>query len=89
MSRLETIEWNKVQYRLINAIADCPPKTRMDLYKIYDNVCMLARDVSRLEVDERRTMGSPGRRADEKLQQLQEAVQHLEQMMLIAHLQCG
>ena len=49
----------------------------------------VAKEVSKLEVVERRTMGSSGRKADEKLQELLDGIVHLDQMILLAHLQCG
>lgn len=53
------------------------------------NLQDIAKEISKLEVIERRTMGSIGRNADEKLQELLNGIVHLDQMILLAHLSCG
>lgn len=50
------------------------------------NLQDVAKEVSKLEVVERRTMGSPGRAADEKLDELLTGIKNLDQMIMIAHL---
>lgn len=89
MSRLDKIKWDIVSTNLRNTITDCPMGTHRDLLKLWCNLREVAKEISRLEVVERRTMGSSGRNADEKLQELMDGIVHLDQMILIAHLQCG
>jgi len=57
--------------------------------QMWCNLQDIAKEISKLEVVERRTMGSAGRKADEKLQELLNGIKNLDQMILIAHLQCG
>lgn len=59
---------------------------RRDLYRLWDNLSIVAKEVSQLEVVERRTMGSSGRKADEKLAELEKQIKYLEKMMTIARL---
>lgn len=89
MGRLDDIKWDTVATNMRSAITDCPLGTHQDLLKLWCNLSDVAKDVSRLEVIERRTMGSPGRNADEKLEELLNGIVHLDQMIMLAHLQCG
>lgn len=86
MSRLEDISWHKKSTELLNEIRTCPPSTRRDLYKMWDNLSLVSKEVSKLEVVERRTMGSSGRAANEKLAELEKQIKYLEKMMTIARL---
>lgn len=86
MGRLDDIDWNKQSTRLLNEIRTCPTSTRRDLHKMWDNLSIVAKEVSKLEVVERRTMGSSGRAADEKLAELEKQIKYLEKMMTIARL---
>lgn len=86
MGRLDNIEWDKGSTRLLNEIRTCPIAARRDLYKLWDNLSIVAKEVSQLEVVERRTMGSSGRTADEKLAQLNKQIKYLEKMITIARL---
>lgn len=89
MDRLADIKWNRVATNLRNTIFDCPLGTHRDLMQMWCNLQDIAKEISKLEVVERRTMGSSGRKADEKLQELLNGIKNLDQMILIAHLQCG
>lgn len=89
MSRLDEIEWGKVSANLQYTIYGCPLGTHRDLLRLWCNLSEIAKEISRAEVVERRTMGSPGRYADEKLQELLDGIVHIDQMILLAHLQCG
>lgn len=89
MGRLEDIKWHRVSTNLRNVILDCPLGTHQDLIKLWCNLQDVAKEISKLEVTERRTMGSVGRNADEKLEELLNGIVHLDQMILLAHLQCG
>ena len=89
MDRLADIKWNRVATNLRNTILDCPLGTHQDLMKMWCNLQDIAKEISKLEVIERRTMGSIGRNADEKLQELLNGIVHLDQMILLAHLSCG
>jgi len=86
MSRLNSINWDRVSTRLLNDIRSCPIAARRDLYRLWDNLSIVAKEVSQLEVVERRTMGSSGRNADEKLAELEKQIKYLEKMMTIARL---
>lgn len=89
MSRLDKIKWDAVSNKLQYDIYGCPPGTHRDLMRLWCNLQDIATEISKIEVTERRTMGSSGRKGDEKLQELLDGVAHLNQMILIAHLQCG
>lgn len=86
MSRLERIEWRKKQQHLMREIMACPLGSRKDLLKLYNNLDPIAAEVSKLEVTERRTMGSSGRSANEKLAELEKQIKYLEKMITIARL---
>lgn len=86
MGRLDDIKWDRVSTNLRNVIVDCPMGTHKDLMKMWCNLQDVAKEVSKLEVVERRTMGSPGRAADEKLDELLMGIKNLDQMIMIAHL---
>lgn len=86
MGRLDDIKWDRVSTNLRNVIVDCPMGTHKDLMKMWCNLQDVAKEVSKLEVVERRTMGSPGRAADEKLDELLTGIKNLDQMIMIAHL---
>jgi hypothetical protein len=87
-SRLVDIGWVSIARRMLTEIEITPANARLDLKKMWYNVIDLADDVSRVEVYERnRKMHS--RLADEKLERLQEGIQNLEHMLLIARLTFG
>ena len=86
MGRLDNIKWNNLSTRLLNEIRTCPISARRDLYKMWDNLSITAKEVSQLEVVERRTMGSSGRKADEKLAELEKQIKYVEKMITIARL---
>lgn len=86
MSRLDKINWNQKSTQLLNEIRTCPLEARRDLQKLWDNLSIVAKEVSKLEVVERRTMGSSGRSADEKLAELEKQIKYLEKMTTIARL---
>jgi len=86
MGRLDNIEWDKKSTQLLNEIRVCPISARRDLYKMWDNLSIVAKEVSQLEVVERRTMGSSGRKADEKLAELEKQIKYVEKMITIARL---
>ncbi len=86
MDRLENFGWNKKHSELQYKIQGCPAPTRRDLTKLWNNLQKIATEVSKLEVAERRTMGSSGRAADEKFNELLKQIDYLEKMILIANL---
>lgn len=86
MGRLDDIKWRTIQQQLYRDIMDCPLAARKDLIKMYNNLEPIATDVSKLEVVERRTMGSSGRSANEKLSELEKQIKYLEKMITIARL---
>lgn len=86
MDRLANIEWEKVSNALQYEIYGCPKGTHRDLMKMWCNLQDIAKEISKLEVVERRTMGSSGLRANEKLDELLNGIKNLDQMIMIAHL---
>lgn len=59
---------------------------RKDLLKMYNNLEPIATEISKLEVTERRTMGSTGRNCNEKLAELEKQIKYIEKMITIARL---
>lgn len=86
MSRLDQIEWRKTQKRLQDDIMNCPLAARKDLLKMWNNLESIATEVSKLEVTERRTMGSSGLKANEKLAELKKQINYIDKMITIARL---
>lgn len=86
VSRLDQIEWRKTQQRLQQDIMRCPIGARKDLLKMWNNLEPLAAEVSKLEVIERRTMGSSGLKANEKLAELEKQIKYIDKMITIARL---
>lgn len=86
VSRLDQIEWRKTQKRLQQDIMSCPIASRKDLLKMWNNLESIATEVSKLEVIERRTMGSSGLKANEKLAELEKQINYIDKMITIARL---
>lgn len=86
LSRLDQINWSKTYSDLHYKILGCPERAQKDLKKLWSNLYGVAMEVSKLEVAERRTMGSSGRRADEQLAELQKQIKYIEKMITIAML---
>lgn len=86
MSRLDRIEWRKTQKRLLQDIMSCPLAARKDLLKMWNNLEPLASEISKMEVVERRTMGSTGRAANDKLAELEKQIKYIDKMITIARL---
>ena len=86
MSRLDDLNWNEIKSTLYAEISSCPITTRRDLYKMLDNLAGVAQEVSKLEVIERRTMGSSGLRVNEKVAELEKRIKHINQMIMIARI---
>lgn len=89
MARLDDIQWDKVSDALKYEIHGCPMGTHRDLLHMWCNLQEIAKEISKLEVIERRTMGSSGLRANEKLDELLMGIKNLDQMIMIAHLTQG
>ena len=87
MSRLDRIQWYKQYDELNREILGCPAAAQKDLGRMLKNLQLVATEVSKLEVLERRRMGSPGRAADEKLAELERQVKYIQKMITIARLQ--
>lgn len=85
-SRLEKINWHKTHADLHYEILNCPGRAQKDLKKLWSNLHKVAMEVSQLEVTERRTMGSSGRKADEKLDELEKQIKYIQKMITIARL---
>lgn len=86
LSRLDQINWTKTYSDLHYKILGCPSQSQKDLKKLWSNLYNVAMEVSRLEVVERRTLGSSGRKADEQLAELQKQIKYIEKMITIAML---
>lgn len=86
-TKLEQINWTERSTDLMIRINRFESwNLRNDLVKILYAACDIATKVSQVEVAERRTPGSLGRRSDELIKELEEKVSYLEHMILIATL---
>lgn len=86
MSRLDQIQWHSTQQRLLKEIMSCPLAARKDLLKMWNNLQPIATELSKLEVTERRTMGSSGLKGNEKLAELEKQIKYIDKMITIARL---
>lgn len=86
-SRLDQINWQKTCSDLHYEILGCPIAAQKDLLKMWRNLQTIATEISKSEVVERRTMGSSGRSADEKLDELNKQIRYIQKMITIARLQ--
>ena len=53
---------------------------------MFNNLQPIATEISKLEVVERRTMGSSGLKGNEKLAELEKQIKYIEKMITIARL---
>lgn len=87
MSRLEKLGWAEMEITLTQDIMSIKsPSARKDLRKMEVGLLQLATELSKAEVVERRSPGSPGRRCNELEQQLLERYKYIQKMITIARL---